>query len=155
MNLYLLRHADAEERKPGMADADRELTAKGREQAQRVAAWLKRQGVQAEALVSSPLVRARQTAEPVAEALGLKIIEDSRLAGLRLTAEAVRDLARELGTAESLLLVGHEPDLSDLIRELTRGQVEMKKGGIALVRCGNLAPGDGVLAWLVPPKLQE
>lgn len=155
MNLYLVRHADAEERKPGMADAERELTAKGREQAQRAAAWLKRQGARIEALVSSPLVRARQTAEPIAEALGVKVIEDVRLAGLRLSAEAVGKLARELGIGESLLLVGHEPDLSDLIRELTRGQVEMKKAAVALVQCEALAPGEGVLAWLVPSKLQE
>ena len=154
MDIYLLRHAEAEEQRPGRPDGERELTEKGRRQSRRAAEWLKAQGMELEAIISSPLIRAVQTAQPVAEALGKAIVTDKRLAGLRLTAEAVRDMAREYGAAESLLLVGHEPDMGDLIAELTGGQVEVKKAALALVSCDTVAAGRGVLAWLVPSKMQ-
>ena len=154
MDIYLLRHAEAEDQRPGSGDEGRALTKKGFQQAQRAGVWLQAQGVEVEAIISSPLLRAVQTAQPVAEALGKAVVTDQRVAGLRLTAEAVRDLAREYEVGESLLLVGHEPDMSDLIRELTRGQVEVKKAALALVSCDRLAPGGGVLRWVVPSKLQ-
>jgi phosphohistidine phosphatase len=154
MDIYLLRHAEAEEQRPGGSDGERALTEKGWQQAQRAAAWLKAQGIEVEAIVSSPLLRAVQTAQPVAEALGKAVVTDKRVAGLRLTAQAVGEIAREYEVGESLLLVGHEPDMSDLIAELTRGQVEVKKAALALVSCEPVAPGGGVLRWLVPGKMQ-
>jgi phosphohistidine phosphatase len=154
MDIYLLRHAEAEERRAGRPDGERELTEKGRQQAQRAAEWLHTQAVEVEAVISSPLIRAVQTAQPVAEALGKAVVTDKRLAGLRLTAEAVRDLAREYAGGGAMLLVGHEPDMSDLIRELTGGEAEVKKAALALVSCERLAAGGGVLRWLVPSKMQ-
>ena len=154
MDIYLLRHAEAEEQRPGGSDAERELTERGHAQAQRAAQWLVAQGVQVGAILSSPLIRAVQTAQPVAEALGMAIVTDPRLAGMRLTAGAVRDMAREYEVGESVLLVGHEPDMSDLLRELTRGQVEVKKAALVLVSCARPSPGGGTLRWLVPSKLQ-
>lgn len=155
MNIYLLRHAEAEPRAPGCSDEERELTGKGREQAERAAAWLRAHEVEVDALLSSPLIRAVQTAQPVAEALGKAVVTDYRLAGMRLSAGDLQDLAREYQVAGSMLLVGHEPDMGDLIRELTKGQVEVKKATLALVSCERLAPGGGVLRWLVPSKLQS
>jgi phosphohistidine phosphatase len=154
MDIYLLRHAEAEEQRPGRPDEGRELTEKGQQQAQRAAEWMKAQGIEVEAIISSPLLRAVQTARPVAEALGKAVVTDQRVAGLRLTAEAVADLARQYEVGERLLLVGHEPDMSELIAELTRGQVEVKKAAVALVSGASVTPGGGVLRWLVPSKLQ-
>ncbi len=154
MDVFLLRHAEAEEQRPGRPDGERELTDRGHERARRAAEWLAAQGMQVEAIISSPLIRAVQTAQPVAEALGMAIVTDKRLAGMRLTAESVREMAREYQVGESVLLVGHEPDLGDLIQELTRGQVEVKKAALALVSCGRVSAGDGMLRWLVPSKLQ-
>lgn len=154
MDIYLLRHAEAVDQAPGRSDGERELTEKGHRQSQRAAQWLLAHGIAPEAILSSPLVRALQTARPVAETLGKAVVTDQRLAGLRLSAAAVRDMAREYGVGESLLLVGHEPDMSALIAELTGGEVEMKKAALALVSCNPIGPGRGVLRWLVPSKLQ-
>ncbi len=154
MDIYLLRHAEAEPRGAGCSDEERELTDKGRQQADRAAAWLRVQELEVDIILSSPAIRAVQTAQPVAEALGKAVVTDWRLAGMRLSVNDVRDLAQEYNIAGSMLLVGHEPDMGDLIQELTKGQVEVKKAALALVSCERLAPGGGVLRWLVPSKLQ-
>ena len=154
MDIYLLRHAEAEAQGLGKPDGERELTEKGHQQAQRAAEWMKAQGIDLGGVISSPLIRAVQTARPVAEALGKAVVPDKRLAGLRLNAATVSEIARQYEVGESLLLVGHEPDLSDLIAELTRGQVEVKKAALALVSCERVASAGGVLRWLVPSKMQ-
>jgi len=154
MRLYFLRHADAEERRPGTNDADRPLSAKGRRQADEVADWVRRHEITAAAIVSSPLVRARETAEPVARALGLPVREDERLGGGRLTLDALDEVVREVGSPDSLMLVGHEPDFSDVIGELTGGQVNMRKAGLALVVSESLESSAGVLEWLIPAALR-
>ncbi len=154
MRLYFLRHADAEERQPGTNDADRQLSAKGRRQADEAADWVRRHEIAVAAIVSSPLVRARETAEPVARALGLPVGEDERLSGGRLTLEALAGVVRGAGSPGSLMLVGHEPDFGDAIGELTGGQVNMRKAGLALVASESLAPSAGVLEWLIPAALR-
>lgn len=155
MDLYFLRHAEAEEQEMGEADADRELTRKGREQAQRAADWLRKRQVRVEAVISSPLLRSVQTAEPVAEAMGVELEEDPRLAGGRLSPRTLRELWEERGRPRSVLLVGHEPDLSTLISALTAEPVEMKKSALALVRGQEIVEEEMDLIWVVPSKLQD
>lgn len=154
MNIYFLRHGDAEARAPGESDAQPELTAWGKQQSQQTAQWLSQHGITVDLVVSSPLLRARQTAEAVAAALRTEVMEDERLSGGRLTLPALAAIIAETGTTDSLLLVGHEPDLSTIIGELTGGKVDMKKAAIALVSSPRVQTGSGELAWLVPPALR-
>ena len=127
--LWLLRHAEAEE---GSPDAERKLTKKGEKQAKTAAKALKKLGVQLDACLSSPKVRAADTAKPVSEALGLEVQLEPKLAGGPFDPE---QLAAGLG---EVLLVGHDPDFSMAVHDLTGAQVRLKKGGLAGVDSGEL-----------------
>ena len=153
MNIYFLRHGDAEDKKPGQTDAERELTSLGMQQARDASRWLSDHGIEVALIVSSPLLRARQTAEPVAAALQAQITEDERLSGGQLTVEALAGIVTDAGNPNSILLVGHEPDFSRTIAALIGGAVDVKKAALALVECDRVAAG-GELAWLIPPKLR-
>jgi phosphohistidine phosphatase len=149
--LWLLRHAEAEPHGT-RADADRRLTARGERQAQAVGVALARLGVGFDAILSSPKSRARQTAEIAAAEWSPQQRERLRihppLAG-EFDAARARDAASELTSDGRLLLVGHEPDLSGVVADLTGGQVDLKKGGLAVVRLEGLG---GELALLLRPR---
>ena len=128
--IWLVRHAEAED---GSPDADRRLTAKGEEQSRTVGAALARLGVTVGCCVTSPKVRARDTARLVCDALGVDIIEDERLAGGPFDAH---ELATEFG--EDLMLVGHDPDFSLAVHRMTGAQMRMPKSGVVAVNHGEL-----------------
>jgi phosphohistidine phosphatase len=160
MDIYFLRHGKAAELgDPGVTDDfSRELTPKGIEEIEAQAAVMERLGVAPDAILSSPLARAKQTAELVAKGLGRKkslLVSDALAPGCDL--ERLGRLVAQHASAKSLLVVGHEPDLSTMIGELVgRGgaRVEMKKGGLARVELrGSLHVGAGMLVWLVPPRV--
>jgi phosphohistidine phosphatase len=161
MEIYLLRHGLAVEREtPGLDDEARPLTPRGKRQLLKAAAMLKKRERRFDLILSSPLVRARQTAEIVAGKLKL----DNRLKFSRALApggrpkDLVAELNRQVSSAvQAVLLVGHEPDLSRLISLWTTGghQLEMdfKKGGLAQLRAESLAAGKcATLEWLLTPK---
>lgn len=154
LELHLLRHADAGN--PAAwdgPDAGRPLSKKGRRQAERLAAHLAGIGFAPDAIISSPKIRARETAELVADALGHAVRLDDRLASGVGLATLERVLA-DAGGPTRPLLVGHDPDLSDLLSTLVGAAVPMRKGAIARVDVhGELAPGAGVLRWLLSPDL--
>lgn len=143
MDLYLLRHAEAGE---ALRDEDRELTERGREQARAVAAGLAQLDLDLSALLTSPLPRARQTADPVATALSLRLETAQALAPGHGAQEALRLLA---GRGERVLLVGHEPQLSTIALHTTGGRVHMRKAMLARVELQELEPPYGALAWLL------
>jgi len=129
--IWLLRHGDAAD---GSPDAERPLTDKGREQSRAAGAALKALGVEIDACMTSPKVRAADTAKIACEELGGPEPElEPKLAGGPFDAEA---LAAGLG--ENVLLVGHDPDFSAAVHSLTGAQVRMKKGGLAGVDRGEL-----------------
>jgi phosphohistidine phosphatase len=129
--IWLLRHGDAAD---GSPDAERELTDKGREQSRAAGAALKALGVDIDACLTSPKVRAADTAKIACEELsGLEPLLEPKLAGGPFDAEA---LAAGLG--DNVLLVGHDPDFSAAVHSLTGAQVRMKKGGLAGVDRGEL-----------------
>ena len=128
--IWLLRHGDAED---GSPDAERRLTPEGEEQARAAGAALARLGVELDACVTSPKVRARDTARLACEALGVEVSEDDRLEGGPFD---VREVTAGLG--EELLLVGHDPDFSMAVHTETGAQVRMPKGGIAAIDRGEL-----------------
>lgn len=152
--LHLLRHAHAgdPDRWDG-PDAARPLSRKGRQQAERLGAFLAAAGVRPDRIVTSPKVRAVQTAVIVGGALGIEPVEDPRLAegcGLDDLDGLIRGAA-----AREPMIVGHDPDLSILLSVLigARGQA-MRKGALATIDVGSpLRPGMGDLRWLVPPEL--
>lgn len=148
MDLYILRHAEAGE---APRDADRELTERGHVQARAVAAGIARLKVGITAIASSPLPRAMQTARPVADALGLKIETADTLASGRGPEEAIALLSDYDGDA-GLLLVGHEPQLSGIILQVTGGRVHMRKAMLAHVELQSANPAYGALAWLLTWK---
>lgn len=153
MELYFLRHGIAAEAGPaGMGDAGRPLTKEGITKMQASARGMHRLGVQLDVLLSSPLVRARETAAIVARELGLELQLDEKLAPGCDIAQLFA-LLGEHRAAERVMLVGHEPDFSSLIGVLTGGsQVLMKKGGLARVDIEQLEQGAGTLVWLLPPR---
>ena len=138
--IWLLRHAHAQD---GTPDDSRPLSAKGERQAQTAGEALALLALDLQACVSSPKLRALQTARAVCEALGLDLVEDRRLEGGPFDAGAI---AAEHG--ERVLLVGHEPDFSAAVHTLTGAQVRLPKGAIAAIDRGELK------ALLRPSELQ-
>jgi phosphohistidine phosphatase len=134
--IWFLRHGEAEDTEP---DFDRRLTKKGERQARDAGAALAVLEVEIEVCLTSPKVRARETARLACEPLGVEVTVDERLTGGRFDP---LDLTAGL---DSVLLVGHEPDFSDAIAHLTGGRVDMKKGGLA-------AADDRALRVLLRPK---
>ncbi len=153
IELHLLRHADAGDPAAWVGDdAERPLSAKGHRQAKRLARLLAAAGFTADAIVSSPKLRARETAEPVAAALGLEVRIDRRL-GDALDYATMDRILEDAGSPARLILVGHDPDLSWLASELTGTQIEMKKGAFARIDLETFLDGSGTLRWLLPPGL--
>ena len=113
MLVYLCRHAEAA---PGDPDALRPLTAEGVEQAERLAAQLAREQPAPALVLSSPLLRARQTAEAIARATGAEARADERLAP-GATVESLRELLDDL--EGPIATVGHQPDCSEIVVALT------------------------------------
>ncbi len=128
--LWLLRHGEAAD---GSPDAERPLTDKGRDQSRWAGLALKEMGVELDACLSSPKLRAYDTAKIACEPLGVEVRHEPKLAGGPFDANA---LAAGLG--DEVLLVGHDPDFSMAVHSLTGAQVRMKKGGLAGVEKGEL-----------------
>ena len=161
MNLYILRHGIAVD--PGSpnypSDADRPLTPKGERKLQRITEAMQALDLSFDLILSSPYVRARQTAEIVAEACGArKKVEftDSLVPGG--SHKRLIDLLNNLKPPpENVLLSGHEPSLSGLISLLVSGEqgfsVVMKKGGLCKLSVEHLKPGRcASLDWLLTPR---
>ena len=149
--LWLLRHADAEPHGT-RADARRRLTPRGERQAHIAGAALARLGLDFDAVLYSPKSRAAQTAELAAQAWEGSQRERLRvhapLAGGFDAAQACEAVA-DVGADGRLLLVGHEPDLSQVVGDLTGGVVDLKKGGVAAIRLDGVR---GELALLLRPR---
>jgi phosphohistidine phosphatase len=153
--LHLLRHAHAgnPDRWSG-PDAARPLSEKGRVQAERLGSLLARTDEPPDLFITSPKVRAAQTAELVAAHLGARIVVDERL-GDGLELPALEDVLRAAGEAARPCLVGHDPDFSELLGELVGlGVLPMRKGAIARIDLERpIRAGDGLLRYLLPPDL--
>ena len=127
--LWLLRHGEAEE---GSPDSERRLTGKGERQSRDAGAALAKLGARIDACLTSPKVRAYDTARLACDSLGVEPRHEPRLAGGPFDAE---QLAAGLG---DVLLVGHDPDFSMAIHAMTGAQVRLKKGGVAGIDTGEL-----------------
>jgi phosphohistidine phosphatase len=155
VELYLLRHADAGD--PAAwdgPDAARPLSSKGEKQSDRLGRLLAGIGFRPDAILSSPKVRASQTADIVAGHLSVPVTLDERLAG-GVDATDVEAILRDAGDPRRAMLVGHDPDFSSLVASLCDCEnASMKKGALARIDVDRPAgPGRGDLRWLVPPDL--
>lgn len=154
MKITFLRHAEAED--SIHSDFERRLTPKGLKQAQRVGCFCREAGLLPDLLLASPVVRARQTAEIVAKALGNPPLRvESWLACGMSPATCLRQLAA-LDRGSSVMLVGHEPDLSEtleLLLGMENGGIPMRKACLAAVDLCAFTPGGGRLEFLIPARL--
>jgi phosphohistidine phosphatase len=157
MEIWVLRHAKAEDGGPATPDEDRELTAGGHERMRLVAAAIARLEPKLDAILTSPLVRARQTAEPVARALSLEkeLIETDAL----LPAADPREILREIEKRRlrRAMVVGHMPHLGRLLGYLLTGRpdvsIDIKKAALARVEFGGDTPKPpGTLTFLLTSK---
>jgi phosphohistidine phosphatase len=154
MELIILRHGKAEDQHPN-GDFSRALVDKGYAQARAAGIFLKSAGLLPEVVLTSPLVRARQTAEEFCKAAEIPgpVISGWLACGMS-PSSAIKNLA-EFRDFKRIAIVGHEPDLSDLITYslgIGENAVEVKKGSLACLRIEPPHPA-GELAFLIPPKL--
>jgi phosphohistidine phosphatase len=156
MKLYFLRHGLAGSRgRWAGPDSERPLTDEGIARMEREAATLGALGLSLDVIVTSPLVRAYQTAEIIARKVDLldRLVTDERLApgfGVR----ELRGILDDHPGAVAVMLVGHEPDFSLAVGDLIGGgTVAFKKGGLGRVDTSDASLGDAELAWLLPPSV--
>ncbi len=161
MNLFVLRHGIAvEPGTPGAAkDSDRRLTPKGERKIWKVAEAMEALELSFDLILSSPYARARETAEIVAEAFNARKhleFSDALVPAGRFK-DLIELLNRRQPAPKNVLLVGHEPYLSELISLLVSGEtgaaLVMKKGGLCKLAVETLRPGRcAALEWLLTPK---
>jgi phosphohistidine phosphatase len=156
LQLLLLRHSDAGDPAAWThPDDERPLSEKGRLQAERLGRLLAATDNRPDAVVTSPLVRAGQTAELVAAELVIPVQVDDRLAP-GFGASDLVGVLRRAGDPRRPMLVGHDPDFSELASLLTGTDVAMKKGALARIDLdGPFEAGMGRLRWLLPPDLLD
>ncbi len=162
MDLYILRHAIAEERTgktPG-GDSQRRLTPEGAKKMRRIAAGMKSAGMSFDLILSSPFWRAKETAEIVAGIFKLekKLQFSAELVPDGNPAQLITELKKKYRGKKSVLLVGHEPHLSRFISLLISGDpgdpIQLKKGGLGKLSVDELRNGRcATLEWLLPPRL--
>lgn len=160
--VFLLRHGIAVE--PGTSgygeDSQRPLTREGISEMQQIAQGMKALGLEFGLILSSPYVRARQTAEIVAERLGLqkKLKFSEALKSECHPRQVLEELKKKYAGTEKILLAGHEPHLSRLVSILISGKeecsIEFKKGALCKLKVRSLEPaaGDAALQWMLTPK---
>jgi phosphohistidine phosphatase len=154
LELYLLRHAHAGNSTTWDGpDSERPLSAKGRRQSELLGAFLADRAFAPDAIVTSPKLRAKQTAQIVADALGIGVSVDDRLGG-PLDIEQLNSLVEGVG-GTSVVLVGHDPDFSDIAAALSGTEyLPLKKGALVRIDVSlPIQPSTGVLRWLLPPEL--
>ena len=156
--LYLVRHGVAEDYASSGRDFDRRLTDEGREKMARAARGLAALGTEIEVLVSSPLVRAVQTADEIAEAFpdARRLVWEELACGVDEIALTAR-LESETPT-ENVMLVGHEPDLGELLAYFLTGRTSgfytrVRKGSVSCMLAGGLPPSSAAtFEWMMTAK---
>jgi phosphohistidine phosphatase len=154
MNIYLIRHGDAEKVSIGKKDFDRELTPAGRIKLKAAILSWKNLIKKFDNIITSPLTRAVQTANIIAEIYGAadRVLTDKKLSPGSRT-ESLIEIANSL-EGEEIAFVGHQPDLSDFVSDLISpkgANIDFKKGAIAKISFGNkVSTGRGTLEYLIP-----
>ena len=152
MRLYMLRHADAENLRT--TDAARELTPKGKRQAETVGACCQRLGLRPDVLLASPFRRTVQTAEAVAAALAGVAVKTENFLASGMEPEGAFAGLQAYGWAESVMIVGHQPDIGQLAASLLglndAGGMEVGKATLIGLEVSRFAPYAGSLEFFLP-----
>jgi phosphohistidine phosphatase len=159
MKVYLVRHGIAVE---GLVrgisrDSERPLTDEGVAETQMVARALKAMGVKPDVIVASPLVRTKQTADIIHAELGGQLTTTDSLAP-GVNASSVYKFLKKFDNCHEIFLVGHEPDVGELVKDMVGGGFEFTlpftKAGVCCVEVADLpATMPGTMKWLVTPKV--
>lgn len=158
MEIYILRHGEAQPRDEGVPEPDRKLTPKGKRDVDRVARLALAAKVNPGLVLSSPYRRASETAQIAAKVLGIKrqIVESSALLPQAHPKQVWKEV-RSQSSAKELLLVGHEPQLSGLIAYFLAApdlRIDLKKSALVSIRIDQLGPEPhGELKWVLTPGL--
>ena len=154
MQLYLLRHAEAED--VSTCDDQRALTNKGEKQARNVGKFCRTHSIIPEVILSSPLVRAKQTAQIFAAEVDLPDrVELKDFLRPGMTAEKALSSLEKYSKKASVLLVGHEPDFSKLAGFLigtNAGNIHFRKATLMSVSLAKMESGAGTVDFLIPAK---
>lgn len=155
MRVFIVRHAIAEERSPDVPDDARALTRRGKRRFRRAARGLARLFSKPDLLLTSPLVRARQTARLAGRAWKVSVQEENALAGGSI--QDLDDVLRRLPAGSSVGLVGHEPQVSEFLAHLLGSthpdRLTFKKGGVAVIDLPEGPDRVGVLLAVLPPRV--
>lgn len=155
MIVYFLRHAEAED----CADSDfeRRLTTKGLDQAEKVGKFCVRLGLIPDVILSSPVVRARQTAESVARRLGNPPVQIERWIACGMAASTCLGELRAYEAFSSIFVVGHEPDFSETISVMIglpqSDSLHIRKASLTAIDLRSFQPGAGRMEFFVPVRL--
>ena len=155
MEVFIVRHGIAEDMSRSRQDKDRALTEDGKQRMKEAARGFRHLQHEVGRIFTSPLVRARQTAEILGTHLKKKV-EDMKELAPGNDAAAVCKQLKTLGKVQSVMVVGHEPNCSDLVSYLLDTphavETDFKKGAICLIETDSLDAGSGRLIWHLPPK---
>jgi phosphohistidine phosphatase len=161
MDLYVLRHGEAGKRPAaGSKDPERSLTLTGEDEVKEIAEALVNLGLKLDFIASSPLARARQTAEIIVRKLEIKgpkfeLWDELKPEGNRIS---LYDRLGKFKPEDSIMIVGHEPYLSDLVCDMIfdgrgKGRIVLKKAGLAKISVTSTQPrAKGELRWLLTPR---
>ena len=150
MKLYFVRHGEAEDLAP--TDHSRELTERGKERINKSAQVLKRLGINPKAIYSSPRIRAKQTAQIIADALDMEISITEEV-NFGFDSSNIKTLIKKFNSNDEIMFVGHNPDMSQIVHKMAGASVSMKKGGFARIDVINHKTRRGDLVWLIAPKV--
>jgi phosphohistidine phosphatase len=158
-DLFIVRHGIAvEPGTPGIADDERPLTPKGEKRMRQIARGLRKLDVKLDRIVTSPLPRARATAEIIADGLHAReLLETSNVLQAGSSAATIERWLRER-SEERLMIVGHNPTLSDLVSLLVLGSTQpeicdLKKGAVAALTGTGTTKNLFDVNWIAPPRL--
>jgi phosphohistidine phosphatase len=158
MRLYFVRHGHAEDAQaPDYDDAARALTTESIARIVAAGSALNRLHIKPARLYSSPRVRARQTAESLAQALGVTVMVMEAV-NFGFNPRQAEALIVEASQDDEIMFVGHEPDMSMTVAALIgggEGEIVMKKGSIARVDVITRSPLRGALVWLLAPHVLD
>jgi phosphohistidine phosphatase len=156
LRVYILRHAAAEVRGPGVPDAQRQLTPEGKQELKAVLKQARAAGVSPEAILTSPWSRALETARMAGKALQCeRVVETKALLPDIPPAQVLREI-RAIRKAREVMVAGHEPQLSRLAAFLLEAPVavDLKKGALLRIDIQEKeGPPRGILKWMLTPRL--
>jgi len=157
MEIYLLRHGEAEPRESSSPDAERALTARGKRDVQTVAEQVSAGNVRPEVVLTSPLLRAKETAAIAQKVMGVKRLLETKALLPDTAPETLWKELSSLEQAERVVLAGHEPCLSRLAQFLLRSKIEMdfKKGAMMRISTPRAGGPQGVLKWMITPRVSR